>query len=146
MSLSRACLRRCVSTVFSETRPSNAVLRVGRHWGVENTAAVANIVPRRDVGVAASHVLISFGPGLQDDAKQEITAMPGQFRWGVKRLAEALSEPVADGLQSVIIFGVLGVSLGLVACAAKTDVKNEPVVLSTAQLRLGSPVVSLTGE
>lgn len=45
-----------------------------------------------------------------DNAKQEISSMPGQFRWGVNRLNEALSQPVQDGLKCVILFGVLDVS------------------------------------
>ncbi len=48
-----------------------------------------------------------------DDAKQEIGAMPDQCRWGVNRLQEALDEPVANGLQAVLLFGVVGVSAGL---------------------------------
>lgn len=44
--------------------------------------------------------------------------MPGQYRWGVNRLGEALAGPVADGLASVILFGVLGVRF--IAQAAPT--------------------------
>lgn len=43
-----------------------------------------------------------------DDAKQAIGAMPGQYRWGVNRLEEALGEAVKNGLTSIILFGVLG--------------------------------------
>jgi hypothetical protein len=48
-------------------------------------------------------------PKLQAEAKQEITAMPGQYRWGANRLAEGLETAVANGLTSVLLFGVLGV-------------------------------------
>lgn len=46
---------------------------------------------------------------LQEDAKQAIGSMPGQFRWGVNKLPEALDEPVKDGLAAVLLFGVLDV-------------------------------------
>ena len=36
--------------------------------------------------------------------------MPGQYRYGVDRLVEALEGPVKDGLQAVLLFGVLDVS------------------------------------
>jgi porphobilinogen synthase len=44
-----------------------------------------------------------------DNAMQPIGAMPGQYRWGVNRLEEALGEAVKNGLTSIILFGVLGV-------------------------------------
>ena len=37
--------------------------------------------------------------------------MPGQYRWGVNRLKEALAEAVADGLAAVLLFGVVNVSV-----------------------------------
>lgn len=36
--------------------------------------------------------------------------MPGQYRWGVGRLREALEGPVSDGLAAVLLFGVVDVS------------------------------------
>lgn len=46
----------------------------------------------------------------QDNAKQPIAAMPGQGRWGVNTVCEALDGPVRDGLSAVLLFGVLDVS------------------------------------
>jgi hypothetical protein len=43
----------------------------------------------------------------QADAKEEIKAMPGQYRWGVNRLRECIAPLVAKGLKAVLIFGVL---------------------------------------
>jgi len=40
------------------------------------------------------------------DAIEEIVSMPGQARYGVNRVVEALRDPVSDGLQSVLLFGV----------------------------------------
>jgi delta-aminolevulinic acid dehydratase/porphobilinogen synthase len=44
-----------------------------------------------------------------DDDKQAITAMPGQYRYGVNTLVKDLAPMVAHGLSSVLLFGVLGV-------------------------------------
>jgi len=41
------------------------------------------------------------------DAKQEITSMPEQYRWGVNRLSELIDPLMKKGLSSVLIFGVL---------------------------------------
>jgi porphobilinogen synthase len=41
------------------------------------------------------------------DMKEEIRAMPGQYRWGVERLDELIAPLVAQGLRAVLIFGVL---------------------------------------
>lgn len=38
--------------------------------------------------------------------KQEIPALPGQYRWSIDRLSELLSPLVAIGLTSVLLFGV----------------------------------------
>ena len=40
------------------------------------------------------------------DAIEEIASMPGQARYGVNKLVEALREPVSNGLESVLLFGV----------------------------------------
>jgi porphobilinogen synthase len=42
-----------------------------------------------------------------DNAKQEIKAMPGQFRWGCNSVVEYLRPLVQSGLRSVLLFGVL---------------------------------------
>lgn len=40
------------------------------------------------------------------DAVQQIKSMPGQYRYGVNRLEEALRPLVAKGLKAVLLFGV----------------------------------------
>ena len=42
----------------------------------------------------------------EDDAVEEITSLPGQARYGVNRLVEALTPIVNNGLDSVLLFGV----------------------------------------
>ncbi|KAI9347985.1 hypothetical protein DFJ73DRAFT_449149 [Zopfochytrium polystomum] len=42
-----------------------------------------------------------------DNATEEITTMPGQFRYGVNKLKEAMKPLVAKGLKCVLVFGVV---------------------------------------
>jgi porphobilinogen synthase len=58
--------------------------------------------------LSASNIVFPIFVTDDDDAKQEIKALPGQYRWGVNKLAELLDPLVKKGLQSILIFGVLG--------------------------------------
>lgn len=69
---------------------------------------------------------------MQDDAKQPIGAMPGQFRWGVNKLPEALDEPVADGLSAVLLFGVLDVRRRIRSRQLATSSSSSPSPLREA--------------
>lgn len=59
----------------------------------------------------SAHAFVRYP--VQDSAKQAIGSMPDQYRWGVARLAEALDEPVADGLTAVLLFGVIDVRIAV---------------------------------
>jgi len=41
-----------------------------------------------------------------EGVKDEISSMPGQFRWSVDRIAEPASEALSLGIRSLILFGV----------------------------------------
>jgi len=41
-----------------------------------------------------------------ENAAEEIPAMPEQFRYGVNRIVEALQPVIASGLKAVLLFGV----------------------------------------
>ena len=76
-----------------------------------------------------------------DDARQPIGAMPGQCRWGVRRLAEALDGPVADGLAAVLLFGVIDDAAKKDATASCADAATAPVVRAVAALRARYPAL-----
>src|SRR5690554_2847747 len=40
------------------------------------------------------------------DQQEAIASLPGQYRWSVDRLPEALRQTVAGGLPAVMLFGV----------------------------------------
>ena len=61
-------------------------------------------------GMPASGLMwpvFTLGGGALAGACEPIAALPGQSRLGTAALVSALAEPVAHGLASVILFGVL---------------------------------------
>lgn len=77
---------------------------------------------------------------LEDDnAKQEIKSMPGQHRWGVNRLREALDVPVARGLKSVILFGVIDDEKKKDETGSAADAASSPVIKAVRILRANYP-------
>ena len=56
--------------------------------------------------LAASSLVYPLFIVAGDNDRQEIPSMPGQSRWGVSRLPEALDAAVQDGLDAVLLFGV----------------------------------------
>lgn len=74
-----------------------------------------------------------------DDAVEPIASMPGQYRWGVGRLAEALDVPVARGLRAVLLFGVLGDARCKDGAGSSADAPGSPVLRAIALLRARYP-------
>ena len=72
---------------------------------------------------------------LDAAAKQAIASMPGQHRWGVGRLGEALDAPVAAGLRAVLLFGVLEGAAGKDGVGSGADAPGAPVPAACAYLR-----------
>jgi len=65
--------------------------------------------------------------------------MPGQYRWGVNRLAEALDIPVSHGLRSVLLFGVIDDSSKKDGQGSAADAPGSPVILACKALRARYP-------
>ncbi len=70
-------------------------------------------------------------------AREPIPSMPGQFRWGVSRLREALDKPVAAGLRAVLLFGSL--QGGKDPFGRKADADDAPVPRAIRALRTAYP-------
>lgn len=62
------------------------------------------------------------------DAKQDIPSMPGQSRWGVNRLCDALKGPVAEGLSAVLLFGVINAPERKDRSGSWADTEDSPVI------------------
>ncbi|VDI03081.1 porphobilinogen synthase [Mytilus galloprovincialis] len=69
-----------------------------------------------------------------DDTVQEITSMPGQSRYGVNTLKNALEPLVAKGLKTVLIFGVPS-KLPKDDAGSSADSSNTPAIIATRKLR-----------
>jgi porphobilinogen synthase len=72
-------------------------------------AGYGHALPRgwqAEADLAAHHLVYPLFVAGDPDAREDIAAMPGQARWGVNRLEEALHDVVAAGLRAVLLFGV----------------------------------------
>lgn len=72
-----------------------------------------------------------------DRSREPIMSMPGQFRWGVSRLREALDKPIAGGLRAVLLFGVI--REGKDARGRRADDGSGPVIRAIRALRAAYP-------
>jgi porphobilinogen synthase len=92
----------------------------------------------------ADHLMYPIFIADDASAMEAIDAMPGQYRWGADRLAEALDEPVTNGLRAVLLFGVP--SAGKDAGASRADADDSPVVLALDRLRRAFPDLFLATD
>uniref|UniRef100_A0A0B7ANN1 Delta-aminolevulinic acid dehydratase n=1 Tax=Arion vulgaris TaxID=1028688 RepID=A0A0B7ANN1_9EUPU len=72
------------------------------------------------------------------DAVQQIRSMPGQSRYGVNRLKEALQPLVDKGLKAVLLFGVPE-KLEKDEKGSSADAPDTPVILAIQKLRNSFP-------
>ena len=77
-------------------------------------------------------------------AREEISAMPGQFRWSADRLHELIDPLVRKGLRSILLFGVP--SGGKDATGSGADRADNPVVRALASLRKNFPELLLIAD
>ena len=68
------------------------------------------------------------------DAEQKIGAMPGVSRFGVNRLEEHLAPLVANGLSSVLLFGV-PFDLPKDSRGSCADEPTTPVILAIQEIK-----------
>ncbi|KAJ3214412.1 hypothetical protein HDU67_001699 [Dinochytrium kinnereticum] len=75
-----------------------------------------------------------------DDVKEEITTMPGQFRYGVNTLKASFEPLVKKGLKCVLIFGVPSIKQKD-ACGTLADDVEGPVIRAVKLFRSEFPEV-----
>ncbi|XP_035207490.1 delta-aminolevulinic acid dehydratase-like [Stegodyphus dumicola] len=88
--------------------------------------------------VQSSHLMYPLFLINKPDDKQEISSMPGVFKFGEKQLINFLKPLVQKGLSSVLLFGVIESSLKDSKASCATTSKN-PVLHAVSQLRLNFP-------
>ncbi len=97
-----------------------------------------------DGGPAANRLVWPLFVTDKPAAREPIEAMPGQFRWGIGRLHEALDKPVAAGLRAVLIFGVP--RDGKDATGSRADSDRSPVIRALSSLRAAYPELLLIAD
>jgi porphobilinogen synthase len=95
-------------------------------WNVENQ-------------VTADNILYPVFVVDQDNVKEEITSLPGQYRWSVDRLDELIKPLVEIGLRSVILFGVITDNSKKDATATFASAPSSPVIKALQYLRTAYP-------
>ncbi|XP_033731800.1 delta-aminolevulinic acid dehydratase-like [Pecten maximus] len=107
---------------------NHTVLHSGYHHPVLRSWQTAN------TSICAENLIYPIFVTDEDDDVQEITSMPGQARYGVNRLQEALEPMVKNGLKTVLIFGVPSkIRKDNVGTAA--DSQSTPAIVATRLLR-----------
>jgi porphobilinogen synthase len=76
---------------------------------LRRTAALRNLARETDINIEDFIYPLFVCNG--QNARQAITAMPGQYRWSVDRLPEIVQEVAGLGIPAVLLFGVLDEAL-----------------------------------
>ncbi|XP_060585759.1 delta-aminolevulinic acid dehydratase-like [Ruditapes philippinarum] len=80
-----------------------------------------------------------------DDAIQEIASMPGQARYGINKLREALKPLVEKGLKTVLIFGVPE-KIQKDNNGTAADLPNTPTMMAIQMLRQWFPDLLIAAD
>ncbi|KAK0179855.1 hypothetical protein PV327_005566 [Microctonus hyperodae] len=92
----------------------------------------------RNVEITANNLMYPIFILDSPDAKEEITSMPGIYRYGINQLKQTLQPLVAKGLQSVLLFGIVNdESKDPMGKAA--DNQNNPIIHAVPLLRKWFP-------
>ncbi|KAK3088025.1 hypothetical protein FSP39_013628 [Pinctada imbricata] len=91
-----------------------------------------------DTTIRAENLIYPLFITDEQDAVQEIASMPGQARYGVKRLQKFLEPLVKDGLKCVLIFGVPS-NLPKDGTGTSADCEKNPAIEATRLIRQWFP-------
>ncbi|KAL4219157.1 hypothetical protein ACF0H5_021739 [Mactra antiquata] len=80
-----------------------------------------------------------------DDAVQEIGSMPGQARYGINKLREALKPHVEKGLKTVLIFGVPS-NIPKDNNGTAADLPTTPTMMAIRMLRQWFPSLLIAAD
>lgn len=106
---------------------------LARTWAAGNT------------NVSASHMMYPVFISDEKSARTAIPSLPGQYRWSVDRLPELIDPLMADGLRSVLLFGVVDKSRKDGTASWATDA-NAPVPRALELLRKQYPSLYLATD
>ena len=75
-----------------------------RHRKLRNNSAIRNLV--KDVYIEKSDLIYPIFIEEGENIKNEISSMPGIFRYSIDRIDEELKELVKLGINSILLFGI----------------------------------------
>lgn len=71
---------------------------------LRTSQALRNMV--KETSISADSIIYPMFVIDGENIKEEITTMPGQYRWSIDRMGEILSELIKAGVRSVMLFGI----------------------------------------
>ncbi|KAF9360819.1 hypothetical protein BGX26_007581 [Mortierella sp. AD094] len=114
-----------------EPNKNTSLLHAGYHHPLHRTWQAG---PKLDASMLMYPIFVTDN----DDVEEKIDTLPGQSRWGVNLLVDFLKPLVANGLKSVIIFGV-PVKIEKDAVGSAADDPNTPAIRALHVLRKAFP-------
>ena len=75
-----------------------------RHRKLRNNSAIRNLV--KDVYIEKSDLIYPIFIEEGENIKNEISSMPGIFRYSIDRIDEELEELIKLGINSILLFGI----------------------------------------
>jgi porphobilinogen synthase len=105
-----------------------------RHRRLRSTPAMRNLV--RETYLHANDFIYPIYAVEGENKKEEISSMPGVFRYSLDRLEEEIEEVVNLGIQSVIVFGV---PEHKDACGSEAYAENGIVQQATRKVKQWAP-------
>lgn len=77
-----------------------------------------------------------------DEAVQAVSSMPNVYRYGINTLMPALTELVAKGLKSILIFGIVE-TLPKDAIGSSADAAENPVIKALPKIKAAFPELTI---
>jgi len=104
-----------------------------RSWQASNTA------------ITAENLIYPIFITDEDDTVQEIASMPGQARYGINTLREAIKPLVEKGLKTVLIFGIPA-NIPKDNNGTGADLPNTPTMMAIRMLRQWFPDLLIAAD
>lgn len=79
---------------------------INRPRRLRNGAVLRSMV--RETRISADTLIYPIFVQEGSDIKEEISSMPGQYRWSIDRVDELLERVVESGVKSILLFGIPG--------------------------------------
>ncbi|XP_052789582.1 delta-aminolevulinic acid dehydratase-like [Mya arenaria] len=117
----------------------HVILHSGYHHPVLRSWQTTN------TNISADNLIYPLFVTDNDDTIEEIASMPGQARFGINRLREALEPMVKNGLKTVLIFGVPA-KISKDNNGTGADLPTTPTMMAIKMLRQWFPDLLIAAD